>query len=355
MKRVLIVDRFEPSFTSVEYRNLDITLKFISNDPKSTNELPPKRYARIVEYLSDSDRSQLTDVPDRNSLGNESPKEEPPLPESAIEYDIAARTIVNVEVWATEIEMEKQGGEDDQENEANDNENKSPRKDSQKEEKKKSKRKSNGTPHQTRREKERTIVLQKDPILIGKGVIDMSLKALGTPIELTAARKIRQPERYQKPEKEYPEWKRPADYVPLKQKTVEKEETLEEKKQHIQDEKNKQLEDALDQRYGHFSGKLYIFIKTIKNGQTTRSKLERTQEVLFKEDENAEESKNQLQQNAEAEAQEIYDKLIKTEFKVFLDNKKELQKIQEENEKAKEEEEEQGEYYDDYEEEQSEH
>ena len=346
MKRVLIVDRFEPSFTSIEYRNLDITLKFISNDPKSVKELPTKRYARTVEYLSDGDRSHLTDVPDRFALPTETQKEEVELPRDAIEYDIAARTIVSVEVWGTEIETKKQGEEENQENEANEEEKQSPRKESDEKktpesgEKKKQKKKVNGTPHETRRERERSIVLSKDPILIGKGVIDMSLKALGTPIELTAARKIRQPERYQKPEKEYPEWKRPADYVPLKKKTAEKEESLEEKKKHVQEEKNKQLEEALDQRYGRFSGKLYIFIKTIKNGQTTRSKLERTQEVLFKKDENAEDTKNKLQEDAENEAAEIYDKLIKNEFKVFLENKKELQKIQEENERAANEEEE---------------
>ena len=359
MKRVLIIDRLEPSFTSIENRNLDLTLKFISTDPQSTNETEPKNYSRKIEYITDSDRAQLQrygEIPDTTSFS----------------YDLAARTILKVEVWAkekeekqeTEQETEEPKEEKESTTDTKDNEE-SPKDTPQKEEKSKDQKlaekekpkpkketkkqqQSRGlnNPHEAEKEKAKRVVLTTDPILIGKGTIDLSLKAEGTPVNISPVRSIKSPAPYVKPPSTIGEWKRPADYVPPKSKkqkgkdTQENEEAkLKALKQKNEEERIKKLNDALDHRYANFNAKLYIYIRTEKTEQQTRTKLERTQEVLFQDNDKDQESKDKIQQLAEEEAQNLYDSFIKSEFKVFLQNKKILEKIRQESQINDEEEE----------------
>ena len=184
------------------------------------------------------------------------------------------------------------------------------------------------------------IIITEEPVLIGTGTIDMSLKSDNTPIAIKATRRIKPPAPYVRQSSSISSWRRPADYVPptsrRKSRAENREDdfTAEAEKAKAKNEKLKKekLENSLDHMYSGFSAKLYITIVTDKSSMKKESKSqnERTKRILFK---GRDESEYQeAVERANKSAEEKYESFIKSEFKFFIQNKKVVDEIQKENE-----------------------
>lgn len=288
MKRTLIIHELRPDYISIPDKDILLSIKLSRQGSNAVNEIPAVKFARLIEYQSDNKPVQF-------------------------EYELGKNNLINVDVFASPNPESK-------------------------------------TIH-----RKTHLATVSEPVLVGRGEINMTLKGDQIQIDIEPTRKPKIPKFTENDLHRIPQWRRPKDYEDLraaadknKEQDKENEVDLEKLEKEAQEQKQAELNHNLDLEFVDFNAKLIITIETNSNGNTTRSKLERTEQSIVnhiqtKEQAKAEEEKRKIEefkQRAVENAQKKYDAFINAEYKWVLDNKNLIKKMKAEDVQSEEEEEE---------------